>query len=424
MTDAPIRTRNGTGKTPKYRASCDSCYEAKVRCSQARPNCARCLKQGFECIYGISLRAGKHRAESFRNSASVSSDRTTPVRTTPVTATTTSPVDSTVALLPPTQSPLEDTEIPDYWQQQLKDWVVESFGVPGAPNAVPTHHFDPHHQFLPGPENTHGLHSMGPESLSFSDIRNVEFPDILDEHKSTTFRKTQELGSASTPNYCPTSNTLSDGYLSCSKPHSDPGSPTSQQRRHRPNPSQESTTCHCFELIFTQFPLFQSANRPFDIELAQAKEAMSLCARVLSCSCKRKDYVCVLTVSLLLACIVSVFEREFTSTYNVSDPPTSASNDDFMQVDGSPTPLETTPRFSFGKFQLDVEDEWKLKKEVVWLQIQRVEGLVDSFREMIRRGGVARENWAGQGNAWEGLAEVLAQKVERLRMDWGALRRA
>ncbi|MCJ1378216.1 hypothetical protein MMC17_001313 [Xylographa soralifera] len=335
-----------------------------------------------------------------------------------------SPQDPTIALLPPLQSPLEETEMPDYWQQQLKDWVVESFGVPGIPNTVPAHHFDPHHQFLSGPEKTNLLQSIGPENLLFSDVRNVEYTEIPDEHKATTFRKTQESGSASAPSYNPTSNILNDGYLSSSKPYSDPGSPTSQQRRDQQDPSQQSTICHCFELVFTQFPLFQSAKRPFDIELAHTKEAMSLCARVVSCSYKHKDYVCVLTVSLLLACIVSVFEREFASTYHNSDHPASISNDDFMQVDVSPTTRETTPRFSFGKFQLDVEDEWKLKKEVVWLQIQRVEGLVDAFREMIRRGGVARENWAGQGNAWEALAEVLAQKVERLRMDWGALRRA
>lgn len=150
---------------------------------------------------------------------------------------------------------------------------------------------------------------------------------------------------------------------------------------------------------------------------------MSLCARALSCACSRKDYVCVLTVTLLLACVVSVFEREFTSSYNNLGHPTPASEDDFMQVDVVPQDRETTPRFSFGKFQLDVEDEWKLKKEIMWLQVQKVEGLVEAFQEMIRRGNIDKEDWAGKGNAWEALAEVLARKVEKLRMGWGARRR-
>ncbi|KAI0147398.1 hypothetical protein GGR57DRAFT_505862 [Xylariaceae sp. FL1272] len=43
--------------TSKYRASCDYCNEAKVRCSQEKPTCARCHKSQRECIYGLSRRS-------------------------------------------------------------------------------------------------------------------------------------------------------------------------------------------------------------------------------------------------------------------------------------------------------------------------------------------------------------------------------
>ena len=64
MTDS-TRTWNGIRKTPKFRASCDSCNEAKVRCSQTRPSCARCNKNRVHCVYGLSQRNGKHSAESY-----------------------------------------------------------------------------------------------------------------------------------------------------------------------------------------------------------------------------------------------------------------------------------------------------------------------------------------------------------------------
>jgi hypothetical protein len=43
----------------KLRASCDTCFLAKVKCSKARPVCSRCLACGAECKYSPSSRAGK-----------------------------------------------------------------------------------------------------------------------------------------------------------------------------------------------------------------------------------------------------------------------------------------------------------------------------------------------------------------------------
>ncbi|KAL8720158.1 MAG: hypothetical protein Q9225_002946 [Loekoesia sp. 1 TL-2023] len=45
----------------KYRASCDGCYLAKVKCTKERPICPRCKNLGLECKYSPSQRAGKSR---------------------------------------------------------------------------------------------------------------------------------------------------------------------------------------------------------------------------------------------------------------------------------------------------------------------------------------------------------------------------
>ena len=47
------------GKAAKLRASCDTCNESKVRCSQTKPSCTRCQKQGVVCVYGLSRRSHK-----------------------------------------------------------------------------------------------------------------------------------------------------------------------------------------------------------------------------------------------------------------------------------------------------------------------------------------------------------------------------
>ncbi|KAF2261918.1 hypothetical protein CC78DRAFT_336613 [Lojkania enalia] len=43
----------------RLRASCNACNESKVRCSQRKPTCARCERNGTECIYGLSRRTHK-----------------------------------------------------------------------------------------------------------------------------------------------------------------------------------------------------------------------------------------------------------------------------------------------------------------------------------------------------------------------------
>ncbi|KAG6368791.1 hypothetical protein INS49_003005 [Diaporthe citri] len=47
------------GKTIRLRASCNACNESKVRCSQRKPTCARCERNGVECVYGLSRRTHK-----------------------------------------------------------------------------------------------------------------------------------------------------------------------------------------------------------------------------------------------------------------------------------------------------------------------------------------------------------------------------
>jgi hypothetical protein len=48
-----------SNKTIKLRSSCDTCNEAKVRCSQSKPHCQRCLRLGTTCVYGLSRRSHK-----------------------------------------------------------------------------------------------------------------------------------------------------------------------------------------------------------------------------------------------------------------------------------------------------------------------------------------------------------------------------
>ncbi|KAJ5608149.1 C6 zinc finger domain protein [Penicillium hordei] len=43
----------------KFHSSCDTCLKAKIKCSQAKPTCARCLQQGRRCVYSPYRKIGR-----------------------------------------------------------------------------------------------------------------------------------------------------------------------------------------------------------------------------------------------------------------------------------------------------------------------------------------------------------------------------
>ncbi|KAJ6134723.1 hypothetical protein N7523_001045 [Penicillium sp. IBT 18751x] len=54
--------KSTAGKLPKsvkVRSTCNSCQQAKIRCSHEKPSCRRCQKHKISCIYSISRRLGR-----------------------------------------------------------------------------------------------------------------------------------------------------------------------------------------------------------------------------------------------------------------------------------------------------------------------------------------------------------------------------
>lgn len=45
----------------RLRTSCDSCQSLKIKCSQNKPECDRCVKHGLHCVYSPLRRMGRPR---------------------------------------------------------------------------------------------------------------------------------------------------------------------------------------------------------------------------------------------------------------------------------------------------------------------------------------------------------------------------
>jgi len=239
---------------PTLRASCDSCNLAKVKCTKQQPQCQRCKKHNIECIYGISLRAGK-RASQPPLPKKVESPPPLPTDWNMDLSTSTTPY-----------SPLDmDGVCPSVFEYDMP------FPLEGYQGNI----FTNDDNFLP--------------------MTDFTFPDHIHSSSAATNTST-----------CNTSPPISDSLLlSISTGMVRPS--------HTQNmPTSSLFACSCFRTtiltLSTLQQLSESSHTTFDVALVHNKEAVALCLNTLKCSCAT-DSTIVLLVASLLAKIIHIYER-------------------------------------------------------------------------------------------------------------------
>lgn len=391
--------QNNMGENlPKYRASCDSCNEAKVRCSQTRPSCARCLKsQNRRCIYGVSKRSGKHSGEGSRKAVGA---KNCTVARSPATPTSTTGIET-----PPSSSSTID---PRECLQLFSGSSVDSSDLP-KDWPFDNHLFMPHQTTTsPGSPATYDHYQLVFEREE-SHISNVQHHGLglLDGTSDA------EIGS------CSRDGSLADQPLSYIQSNTKCASCSISNRQN--GDSSTLGTCRCNEVIITQLSLlpvllFDNQCSTFDVELVQFQEAIRLCAGALACTCIGKDYTAILTISMLIARIISVFERSSAQAKPVDD------NGRSLVMTGAMTPVPS-PKFSVGIYEIEEEDEQNLKREVWWIQVRKVESLIAGFKDMVAKLTQQQAYQdASQVAAWEKLAVMLDQRIQVVKRDWRVYR--
>ncbi|KAL9104217.1 MAG: hypothetical protein Q9163_000817 [Psora crenata] len=400
MADA-FAVRNAAAKVPKYRASCDACNEAKVRCSQTRPSCARCIKHNNRrCIYGISKRSGKHSAERSTKNGSV----TRPTPTSTPTARTESPSSSPSTidpreLLQPFNMPTAQGRIVPSLvkvEQINKDWTFHN--IFAMPNESPIS------QGLPVNYYT----MLGGDGSGTSGLHHV--PGVYDAKLEDPFNTELE------PYKPDESISGQDSFYK----HSNPPCLSCSSTDRENNVSQLSNSCRCSETIVTQLSLLpvllHNEICTFDVELLQFQQAIKLAVGVLDCTCAGKDYTSVLTIAMLIARIIAFFERRNAQGGH------GGNNTPSIDMACNMTTIRS-PKFCVGVYQIEGEDEHNLKQEVWWLQIKKVETLISKFKDMVTR--MTRQQGyqdAVQAAAWEKLGLMLDHKAQMVKRDWGVSR--
>ena len=187
--------------------------------------------------------------------------------------------------------------------------------------------------------------------------------------------------------------------------------------------SSPADICRCNEVITTQLSLLPVllSNNPcstLDVKLVQFQKAIGLCAKAIACTCPGKDYTSILTISMLIARIISVCERS-GALAECENNITSAQS---LNLLGAMTPAPS-PKFSVGIYEVEEEDESNLKREVWWIQIRKLESLVAGFKEMVERMMLQQGcQDTIEVAAWEKLVVVLDHKVQAVKKDWRVYR--
>ena len=261
------------GKVAKLRASCDACNESKVRCSQAKPNCARCEKQGITCVYGLSRRSHKN-APRIRESHPVSESSSSPsIDSSIVSGSILSQEhsDSTSITCPSLASSLSPNKT-THGSIQAGSGATTAF-----PNDLAT-----------GPDNSFLLSlnqmpdfSMYGSQLMNSDDSTTNLMSVLDPMDDISMAGNDFFSQClSMPSPDSAGGTITqDGSLTCEL----------QDEGRR----AERQTCSCVPRVIKQLvsmPLgFGDETASFDSQLSQLRQAINVSEDCINCKCTSRD---------------------------------------------------------------------------------------------------------------------------------------
>ncbi|VUC37202.1 unnamed protein product [Clonostachys rosea] len=349
------------GKLAKLRASCDACNESKVRCSQSRPKCARCQRQGVLCVYGLSRRT--HKAAPRVGDAQRAVE---PLGATIPSASMypqLSPVTSQSAGTAEGEMEVVCAAGDDFINvseevDETPESIFSSFNVPGG--------FD---RFFENPMGSQG------DTLS----TDIGFSSLV----------------ASTSS--PATKTCDSLYL---------------DGRGGPGSYDCSCTSQLTKHMLDLFSLLQRQKRAsIDVQLSSLKYAVKQADASLGCPCTTGDDVKIVIVAACIGRILQGFdaalralaEAKARSLRRVAEHETSASAD--------------LPRMcSWGVLELEEDDEGDLRQHIWLMQFRKLEALLSHFSATISQlshSGDSRN--AAHGMVGEYIDIWLGQKAQCIR---------
>ncbi|KAN0099837.1 hypothetical protein V8E51_013612 [Hyaloscypha variabilis] len=361
------RSSSSHSQNPRLRASCDTCFLAKIKCSKARPMCSRCLAFGTECNYSPSSRAGKPKSDH-KGSRPSKKHRSTS--------------DDSAIFSSSEYSPSLhiDTEEPTSYFPEA-DWsTTPTSEVDG---------YEAHHFMSPPIIPVFGDQSSSESSSSASSA------DAYDSYSFWTHNSPTYINSPYIHNidYL-TPEDITEPSISPTTPWVDPNSyqfsnsdPRDPRLASNPNLFMDeclarTTTCNCFNACLEVLQTLHNFNAvppasSFDIVLTVNQKAMEICATTLSCSiCNSRSGSNHHTMLLgtILGRIILIYQDASRDYFGPASEPGS-----------HPLPL------TFGVYRVASEDIRWMQLVIILRDLKKFKGLLSRFQKTAK-GSEAEED--------------------------------
>lgn len=401
-------------KVQKLRNSCDSCNLAKLKCSRSRPSCTRCESQGVKCVYGVSLRAGKHRANGSNvqkpSPESPLSAKDSTKESTPIPTFSTAEISRT--LEPAFSSILDSMPVNTDWSSFLAE----------------------DNPYLPSNSMDLNNKNISPQEQSWK-------PSIAQSHSDlslNTFQFDPRYTFAARPQISPQP----------SRCRTFSGSTLLSEAQKSPL-FQSNDACLCGRKILQQLlTLTATPDVPaaFDAALNQNKHIIALCHSILNHEThQHRDISFVLILTALIAKVIAVYETIYRShhltkgycrrpavksTYftdiGIGDGDSAESSEpnginiEHHSTLASPRSLTgmTKPslapvpvRLTMGAYQLDEEDEERMILDILKLELSKVSALIKTFEHLFCGTGPDDQESKYESKAYEDLVYYLQKRL-------------
>ncbi|KAF6231783.1 hypothetical protein HO173_010085 [Letharia columbiana] len=385
--------RRHRSPTAQLRHSCDACNIAKVKCSKTRPRCARCEARNGDCVYSVSLRSAKGRAESSRNvgSSNFNEDRSDGSQpTVPPT-----PMMFPTSIVPhPMMPPLPETA---FDASIIDGWATNFSDVGDQPNFADTGEADDPMMILSHVYAENGI-SPGHGDQLFPDQRYKNRPTGLD-------------------------------------------STYTHQSNYNSPPSGQMCSCHqrILAKLSECWLSSRDSHNPFDKSLSENKNIIALCTSTLNCPNRSHtdDTILMLTIIALINQMITIYDIPLPNSYGKNVPGSDDSPTDSLSAASTPSnpssanrelqsqllPPPQRVRLSLGSYQLDQRDEQILKASLLRIELGKIGTLIELFERRF----CSPHDW-GSGNGQGGrgepkpFGELVTYLRKRLRVNHEALR--
>ncbi|KAI5925530.1 hypothetical protein F4810DRAFT_54973 [Camillea tinctor] len=336
------------GKAAKLRASCDACNESKVRCSQEKPKCQRCQKQGVTCIYGLSRRSHKSAPRIGESSkpTTPSSER-------------------------PRKRRKNTTNSPEPKHNSINGALESDIAF--------------------GEDIASTINGMG-SGLSSTNLS----PDIDMFGQNDSNDILSGFDSA----FCPVTDVLAEPYDFISPYDTDimgdnmlgdfleSKIPNIGQIPSRP-------TCNCMSQVVKQLlsipNSFGEDDASFDSHLSQLRYTINVLENCIYCNCISWDEMSIMTISILIGRVLQGFEAVLSKGGQYGSPPQSSNVSEISSV-GKETMM--APQLFSSVLQMDPDEEDELKKHLWRIQYRKLANVLRRFNESVSRLRISQDQGA------------------------------